>query len=118
MGIFFNEDDELLEKCNSIWNKFNKSLKKELNCEPLHNKKILKTKIRSYGAEAIDFHDKVVPKKDSNYTCLAIILIDFAIKKDESYYPQVLLKKCKYTEKKKVIGYMMKNKLGYVRIFF
>ena len=38
-GYIFNEDDKLLEKYNSIWNKFSKSIKKELNCEPLYNKK-------------------------------------------------------------------------------
>ena len=34
------------------------SIKKELVCEPIYNKKILKTKIRSYGDEATDFHRK------------------------------------------------------------
>ena len=31
--------------------------------------------------------------------CLAAILIDFVIKKDKSYYPQVFLKEYKYIEK-------------------
>ena len=46
-----------------------------------------------------------MPKADSNYTCLAVMLIDFVIKKDGNYYPQVFLKDCKYTEKKIVIRY-------------
>ena len=54
-------------------------------------KKFLKTKIRSYGQEATDFHDKEVPKVGSNYTCLTVILIDFVLKKDEYYYLQVFL---------------------------
>ena len=29
---------------------------------------------------------------DSNYTCLAVISLDFALKKDENYYLQELLK--------------------------
>lgn len=34
------------------------------------------------------------------YTCLAVILIDFVFKKDESYYPQVFEKNyILYTEK-------------------
>ena len=37
---------------------------------------------------------------DSNHTCLAIISLDSALKKDENYYPQVFLKECKYIEKK------------------
>ena len=30
---------------------------------------------------------------------LAVISLDSALKKDDNYYPQVLLKECKYTEK-------------------
>ena len=39
---------------------------------------------------------------DSNHTCLAVISLDSALKKDENYYPQVFLKECKYVEKKVV----------------
>ena len=38
----------------------------------------------------------------SNYTCLAVISLDSALKKDENYYLQVFLKECKYIEKKVV----------------
>ena len=55
-------------------------------------KKILKTKIRYYGDEATDFDDKGVPKVGSNYSSLAVILLDSILKKDENYYPQVFLK--------------------------
>ena len=58
-----------------------------------------KTKIKSYGDEAID--DKKVPKLGSNQNCLAVINSDSALKKIENYYPQVFLKKCKYIEKEK-----------------
>ena len=47
-----------------------------------------------------DFYDKESPNVDSNYTCIAVINLDFILKKDESYYPQVFLKECKYVEKK------------------
>ena len=39
---------------------------------------------------------------DSNHTRLAVISLDPALKKDENYYLQVFLKKCKYIEKKVV----------------
>ena len=39
-------------------------------------KKLLKTKITSYDDEATDFHHKEIPKGGSNYTCLAVMLID------------------------------------------
>ena len=34
-----------------------------------------------------------------NHTCLPVITLDSALKKDDSYYPQVFLKQCKYIEK-------------------
>ena len=37
---------------------------------------------------------------DSNHTCLAVISLDSALKKDEIYYPQMFLIECKYIEKK------------------
>ena len=40
-------------------------------------------------------------KADSNYTCLAKILIYFVIKKDENCYPQVFFIEYKYIEKEK-----------------
>ena len=51
--------------------------------------------------EATDFHDREMPEIESNYTCLLVILTDFVLEKDESYYPQVFLKECKYFEKEK-----------------
>ena len=46
------------------------------------------------------FMIKKIPKVDSNHTCLAVIRLDSALKKDENYYPQVFLKECKYIKKK------------------
>ena len=60
----------------------------------------MKTKIKSHGNGVTDFYDKKIPKVDSNYTCLAVINLDFILKKDGSYYLQVLSKECKYKEKK------------------
>ena len=34
------------------------------------------------------------------HTCLAVIILDFDLMKDENYYLQVFLKKCKHIEKK------------------
>ena len=60
----------------------------------------MKTKIKSNGNEVTDFYDKKTPKVDSNYTCLAVISFDSALKKDDNYYLQVFLKECKYINKK------------------
>ena len=87
---FFIEVDELLETYNDICNEVSNSIEKKLDCEFIYNKKILKTKTRSYGHENTDFQDKEIPKVDSNYVCVAVILINFVFKKDGKYYPQVL----------------------------
>ena len=90
------EDDDLLEKYNAIWNKVNADIKREFDSEPIYNKNLLKTKIKSYCDEVTDFYDKEIPKVNCNYTCLVVISLDSALKKDESYYPHVFLEECKY----------------------
>ena len=56
--------------------------------------------MESHGDEVTDFYDKKIPKVDSNHTCLAVITLHSALKKDSSYYLQVFLKESKYIEKK------------------
>ena len=68
----------------------------------------MKTKIKSHGDEVTDFYDKKNPKVDSNHTCVAAISLDFALKKFENYYRQMLLKESKCIEKK-VIRYINNN---------
>ena len=97
---FLIEDDDLLEKYNTIWDKVSADIKKEFDSVPVYNKSVLKTKIKSHGGEVTDFYDKKNPEVDSNHTCLAVISSDSALKKDGNYYPQVFSKECKYIEEK------------------
>ena len=60
----------------------------------------MKANIKSHGDEVTDFHDKKIPKLDSNHTCLAVISLNSSLKKNDNYYSQVFLKECKYVEKK------------------
>ena len=55
---FLIEDDDLIEKCYSIWDKVSANIKKEFDSEPVYNKDYLKTKIISDGNEVIDFYNK------------------------------------------------------------
>ena len=91
---FLIEDDDLLKKY-TIWHKVSADIKKEFDSEPAYNKNYLKTKIKSHGDKVTDFYDKRIPNLDSNYTCLAVISLDSALKKDDNYYPHVFLKECK-----------------------
>ena len=99
---FLIEDDELLEKYNTIWDKVSVDIKKEFDSKPVYNKTYLKTKIKSHGDEVTGFYDKKIPKLDSNHTCLAVISLDSAVKKNDNYYSRVFLNEFNYIEKKVV----------------
>ena len=60
----------------------------------------MKSKIKSHGNEITDFYDEENSKLDSNHTCLAVINLDSALKKDERYYSQVFLKSVNILGKK------------------
>ena len=44
--------DKFLEKCNEIWKKISNCIKKLFNRELVHNKKYLKTEVKSYKEES------------------------------------------------------------------
>ena len=55
---FLIQDDDLLERYNTIWGKVSAYINKEFDSEPVYNQEFLKTKIKSYGDEVTDFYDK------------------------------------------------------------
>ena len=59
---FLIEDDELLEKYNTIWDKASADIKKKFHGKPVYNKEFLKAKIKYHGDEVTDFYDKEIPK--------------------------------------------------------
>ena len=73
---FLIEDDGLLEKYNTIyqkkystiWDKVSANIKKEFDSEPVYSKEFLKTKIKCNGDEVTNFMIKKNPKVDSNHT--------------------------------------------------
>ena len=56
--IFLIEDYDLLEKCNTIWDKSSADIKKILIANLSVRKKKLKNKIKSHRDEVTDFYDK------------------------------------------------------------
>ena len=72
--------------------------------------KYIKTKIKIYAGSVITrFRNKKMPKEKTPCKCLSIIMIDSClliimidsvIKANKKYYPQTLLKECKYTQEK------------------
>ena len=51
------EDDDLLEKYNTIRDKVSADIRKEFESKPVYNKEFLKNKIKSHGDEVTDFFD-------------------------------------------------------------
>ena len=77
----------LLEKSNTIWDKVSLDVKEKFYNKPVYNNEFLKSKIKSHGGKVTDFYDKKIRKVDSNHTCLVVITLDSALKKDDIYYP-------------------------------
>ena len=85
MYFLIEDDDDLLEKYNTIWNKVIAVIKNEFVSESVYNKNFLKTKINSHGDEVTDFSDKKISKVDSNHTCLVVTSLNSSLKKDGNY---------------------------------
>ena len=89
---FLIKDDELLKKCNKIWEKAKNSLKKEFHSEPVYNEKYLKARIKSYnGKISTSFHHYKIQREVSQFICLSVILIYSVFRTGKNYYPQVPL---------------------------
>ena len=74
---FLIEDDDLLKKYNTIWDKGSADIKREFESEPTYNEKC-------YNHEVTDFYNKEIPNVDSNHSWLVVINLDSALKKDEN----------------------------------
>ena len=98
---FLIEDDGLLEKYNTIWDKVSTDTKKEFDSEPVYNNEFLKTKIKSHGDEVTDFFAKEIPKVGSNHTCLVVISLDSALNRDDNFSASAF-RRYKYIERKVV----------------
>ena len=96
---------------NDIWEEVKDSLKKKIDSEPVYNKKYLKDQIKSYNGKInTNFHNNKIPKEDSQYICLSVILSDSGYRTSKNYYPLVFLEKCKYVVKeKKIPKYIIDN---------
>ena len=58
---FLMEDDGLLEKYNTSWDKVSTDIKK-IDSKPVYNQEYLKTKVKSHGDKVADFYDKEILK--------------------------------------------------------
>ena len=77
-------DDNFLEHYNKIWSGVCKSIKRELDSDPIYNKKFIKPKITS-GKNPTDFHVKDAPEVGFNHICITIMSTDSILEKHGNY---------------------------------
>ena len=65
----------------------------EFDSELVYDEKYVKTKIKSYNKKInTNFHNNKIPKEDSKYICLSVILINSVYRKDKNLFSSVFRK--------------------------
>ena len=63
--------------------------------------KYIKTKIKIYADSIVtNFHNKKIPKENSQCKCLSIIILDSVIKANKKYYPHTFFKRMQICARK------------------
>ena len=74
---FLITDDKWWRKYNEIWEKVTNIIYKELDSDPVYNKKYIKTKIKPYdGKINANFQGNKIPIEGSHFIFLSMIWID------------------------------------------
>ena len=98
---FVIKDNDVLDKCNEIWNKIKETLSIKFHSMPVYDEKYIKAKVREFnGVIKTNFLGDEVPKENEHYTCIACITIDSVMRMEKKNYLQVYLEECKYRMKK------------------
>ena len=98
---FLIKDEEVLDKCNEIWDVIKNKLGIKFHSEPVYDKTYIKAKVREFdGVIKTNFLGNDMPKENMHYTCIACITIDSVMRIDKKNHPQVYLEECKYRVKK------------------
>ena len=114
--MFFKvNDNKLLKKYNKILEKISSLLSIEFDSEPVYgdNDKYIKIKMKMCEDTLnTNFRGKKVPKENASYICLSLIMLDSAIRVNKKYYPQTLLKECKYVIRKNIMENLINEDLN------
>ena len=105
-------DNKLLKKYNKIWEEISSLMNIEFDSELVYGDgdKYIKTKIKIHGGRAnTNFQVKKLPKEHASYKCLSLIMLDPVIRVNKKYYPQTLLKECKYIIRKNKMENLINN---------
>ena len=98
------EDDDVYVKYNNIWNKIKDLLNViRLNSDVIYDDKYIKTKIKTFENVKTLFSNNIIPKERIECECIPCISLDFVLKIEKKYYPQIYLEQCKCKVKEKKI---------------
>ena len=98
---FMIKDDKVWDKYDKIWNVIKDKLGIKFHSEPVYEYKYLRVKVREFDdIIKTNFLGNDVPNKNMHYTFIACITMDFVMRMDKRYFPQVYLKECKYKIKR------------------
>ena len=106
------KDDDVLDKCNEIWDKIKETLSIKFHSIPVYDEQYIKAKVREFnGVINTNFLSDEVPKENKHYTCIACITIDSVMRVENKNYPQVYLEECKYKIKQTKMTNFIKAEL-------
>ena len=78
--------------------------KKWFDNEPVYDNKYIKTKIKIYNDRInTNVYGNKMPEDNECCTCLSVMLLDYIVKIDNDYCPQIFLDECKYAINKRKI---------------
>ena len=87
-------DNKLLEKCKTIWNKIEDLKNIKLDALPVFDERYINTKIKTYGNKVYtNFRGLKVPKDDVELESFTVMSVDSLLGFDNKYYLQVYLGK-------------------------
>ena len=74
---FVIKDDDVLDKCNEIWDKIKTYLNIKYHSMPVYDEKYIKAKVREFnGVIKTNFLGDEIQKVSMHYTCIACININ------------------------------------------
>ena len=98
---FVIKGEDVLDKCNEIWNKIKETLSFKFHSMPVYDEKYIKAKVKEFnGAIKTNLLGDKIPKESMHYTCIACITIDSVMGIEKKNYPQIYLEEYKCRMKK------------------
>ena len=107
---FLIEDDDLLEKCNTIWGKISADIEKEFDSDPVYNKIFLKNKIKYMTKQPTTKQRHI--SLNSQFTVVLNDIICFSVQfLDNSLLALKMLFQVFSFERKKLQGFSSNRKI-------